>query len=435
MPLQNSLPWSNPALNQLAPADRAIHDWYRFVLSFPPHLVRHYLKKFQVTADHCVLDPFAGTGTTLVECRQGGIPSLGLEANPMAHFAGQTKLDWQLDPNGLLTYAEAIARQARADLAWFPGDSLRHTLPEASEQVLLRNCISPKPLHKALLLLKHIEDSVDRRFIDHAKLALAKAVVGSASNLRFAPEASVVRAREDAPVIDLWLQAVKSMVADLLTVQPEPTVTATIYQGDARYPQRLLTPNSIDMVITSPPYPNEKDYTRNTRLESVLLGFIRDRNDLRRVKDDLLRSNSRNIYIRDTEDQLIADFPEILNLAATIDQRRLELGKTSGFSRLYSRVIRLYFGGMVNHFQNLRPLLRPGAQLAYVVGDQASYLGVLIPTGELLAMIAESLGYRVLNLDLFRTRRAASTNVALKEEVLLLQWPGKGDDGRGGGRC
>ena len=36
-------------------------------------------------------------------------------------------------------------------------------------------------------------------------------------------------------------------------------------------------------------------------------------------------------------------------------------------------------------FKELRPLLRPGAQLAYVVGEQASYLGVLIPTGELLA--------------------------------------------------
>jgi DNA modification methylase len=37
---------------------------------------------------------------------------------------------------------------------------------------------------------------------------------------------------------------------------------------------RVLTPNSVDAVITSPPYPNEKDYTRTTRLESVLLGFL-----------------------------------------------------------------------------------------------------------------------------------------------------------------
>ena len=50
----------------------------------------------------------------------------------------------------------------------------------------------------------------------------------------------------------------------------------------------LLAPESIDAVITSPPYPNEKDYTRTVRLESVLLGFLDDRESLRAVKRDLV---------------------------------------------------------------------------------------------------------------------------------------------------
>jgi len=420
--------WSSHRVNQVAPEDRAIHDWYRFVLSFPPHLVREYLEKFELTEKHCVLDPFAGTGTTLVECQKQGIPSLGLEANPMAQFACQTKLNWSLNPQDLVHHAHAIARHARQELTWFPGDGLRHALTADSEKVLLRNSISPKPLHKALLLLEQIEQHQASAFTDHEKLALAKAVVGAASNLRFAPEASVVRARDDAPVIDLWLQAIETIAEDLREVAPSPKGIATVYAGDARHPQRFLSPTSIDAVITSPPYPNEKDYTRNTRLESVLLGFIRDRTDLRQIKDQLLRSNSRNIYTRDIDDQHIADFPKILELAATIDHRRQELGKTSGFSRLYSRVVKLYFGGMATHLKELRPLLRPGAQLAYVVGDQASFLGVLISTGTLLAEIAESLGYTVTCIDLFRTRRAASTNLALKEEVVVLQWPHGADD-------
>ena len=415
--------WSSYRVNRVAPEDRAIHDWYRFVLSFPPHLVRDYLDKFELTPQDCVLDPFAGTGTTLVECQKQGIPSIGIEANPMAHFACQTKLDWDLRPQELVDHANGIARQARRELTWFPGDGLRHTLSAAGEKVLLRNSISPQPLHKALLLLEQIERDPLSRFTAHEKLALAKAVVGSASNLRFAPEASVVRARDDAPVIDLWLQSVNAMAQDLQGVADCSGGIAQVFAGDARRPGQMLQPNSIDAVITSPPYPNEKDYTRNTRLESVLLGFIRDRNDLRQVKEHLLRSNSRNIYTRDTDDQHIEKFPEILALADAIDQKRTALGKTSGFSRLYSRVVKLYFGGMATHLDQLRPLLRPGARLAYVVGDQASFLGVLISTGELLAKIAESLGYRVVDIDLFRTRRAASTNLALKEEVVVLQWP------------
>ena len=70
--------------NKLRVGDRAAHDWYRFVLSYPPHLVRDYVARFGLGPHHRVLDPFCGTGTTLVECKKLGIASVGVEANPMA---------------------------------------------------------------------------------------------------------------------------------------------------------------------------------------------------------------------------------------------------------------------------------------------------------------------------------------------------------------
>ncbi len=78
---------ANSEINKLYLEDRAIHEWYRFVLSFPPHLVRDYLTRFNLDASHCVLDPFCGTGTVLVESKKLGIPSMGIEANGLAHFA------------------------------------------------------------------------------------------------------------------------------------------------------------------------------------------------------------------------------------------------------------------------------------------------------------------------------------------------------------
>jgi hypothetical protein len=59
------------------------------------------------------------------------------------------------------------------------------------------------------------------------------------------------------------------------------------------------------------------------------------------------------------------------------------------------------------------------------VGDQASYLQVMIRTGELLADIAQGLGYEIVNIDLFRTRIATATKEQLREEVVLLRWPGE----------
>lgn len=72
-----------------------------------------------------------------------------------------------------------------------------------------------------------------------------------------------------------------------------------MHHADSRRILGVLEPDSIDAVITSPPYPNEKDYTRTTRLESVLLGFISERDDLRALKRDLMRSNTRG-FIRGT---------------------------------------------------------------------------------------------------------------------------------------
>lgn len=77
--------------NKLRVEDSSIHDWYRFVLSFPPHLVQQYLKTFCVDQASFVLDPFCGTGTTNVECKKHGISSWGIEASPLTHFVSRTK--------------------------------------------------------------------------------------------------------------------------------------------------------------------------------------------------------------------------------------------------------------------------------------------------------------------------------------------------------
>jgi hypothetical protein len=59
-----------------------------------------------------------------------------------------------------------------------------------------------------------------------------------------------------------------------------------------------------------------------------------------------------------------------------------------------------------------------------VVGDQASYFRVMIRTGEILAEIAEELGYKTNAIDLFRNRAATATKPELREEVVALTWEG-----------
>ncbi len=411
--------------NRLAFEDRAVHDWYRFVLAYPPHLVREYLDKFEVTPAMTVLDPFCGTGTTIVECKKQGIASVGIEANSMAHFASATKVDWNVEAEHLEQMGVQLATRAEKCLAQGNPDTELRELPPDSLRIILTNSISPLPLHKTLVLLQCIEESEDLKFQPYFKIALASALVGPIGNLRFGPEVGVSKKlKADAPVVESWLGNVRAIAADLKQTRELPYAPATAHHADARTLPTIIEPNSIDAVITSPPYPNEKDYTRTTRLESVLLGFLNSREELRALKKSLLRSNTRNVYKGDGDDEWIAHHGEIQRIAAQIETRRIEMGKTSGFEKLYHKVTKLYFGGMARHLSALKMVLKPGAYLAYVVGDQASYLRVMIRTGQLLAQIAEDLGYEVVSIDLFRNRISTTTGEQLREEVVVLRWPG-----------
>jgi len=427
----------NGIANKVMPEDRAFHDWYRFVLSFPPHLVQDYIKDFGLADRHTILDPFCGTGTTLIEAKLAGIRAVGLEANPFAQFASSVKINWDIDYHLLHSAAREIAEEVAQVFASqgidddLPCDSrverlALRTLSAETQTLLVKDSISPLPLHKSLVLLERIQALHDQDFYDHLLLAFANALVFAVSNLHFGPEVGVKRngIKKDVPVLAPWLSAIDTMTEDLERVADKKYPRAAVHLADARNISSVIAPRSVDAIITSPPYPNEKDYSRTTRLESVMLGFVEDRQDLRTVKKRLLRSNTRGVYKADDDDALVADNPEIQRIAEQIERRREEMGKTSGFERLYARVACLYFGGMKRHLSDLREILRPGARLAYVVGDQASYLRVMIRTGDLIAGIAEPFGYELVRKDLFRTRFSTATKEQLREEVVILRWPG-----------
>jgi hypothetical protein len=427
--------------NQIEPVDRPFHSWYQFVLGYPPHFVRYCISKFGTARGSLVLDPFCGTGTTNVECKKLGIDSLGLEANPMTQFAAHVKTDWEVSADELERSAFEVASAARQSLRKF-GLSEDNTLFNRSmfpprtkievldkeprldheqTKVLPKDFISHKPLRKVLVLKELILQVQQEKVKNALLLALANVTVNDASNLAFGPEVYASKKKADAPVIGSFLIRTNAMSKDLRS-KPETYGQARIELGDARRMTDYFHSNrgQVNCVITSPPYPNEKDYTRITRLESIVLGFIKDRLDLRNIKTNLLRSNSRNIFVSDTDDQFVKNFPPIKRLADRIEHKRISLGKTSGFERLYHKIVGHYFGGMYRHLASLKGLLAPDAKLAYIVGDQMSYFRVNIPTAELLGEIAESLDYRTEGIELWRTRAATITRTDLNENILIL---------------
>ena len=402
--IENMIKWKNgekqPAFSQIELASKAAH--------IP-------------LGNDVVLDPFCGTGTTNVECKKNGIVSIGLEASPITHFASETKCNWLIDTRQMIRDAQYIAKKASLIIT----NGTPRTLPDEQDKLLLTNSICKKPLSQ-VLELRDVIYSANSEFENYYLLALAKHLVCSYSNLKFGPEIGISRKKiYDTDVVGIWMSQIKKMKEDIDTCRNTIDVPTQILYGDARYISTVNFEYKANYVITSPPYPNEKDYSRTTRLESVILRFMNSKDELRTIKKNFIRSNTKNVYKDDNDCRYVENIPSISILSNTIEEKRLELNKTSGFEKLYSKVVKLYFGGMAKHLLDLKHHLADNAKLAYVVGDQASYFQIPIRTAELLAEIAENVGYEVEGIETFRKRYATATGNWLNENVLILKYKGE----------
>lgn len=432
-----------------------VHDWYRFVLAYPDHLVTNMLERFGVKPGDVVLDPFCGTGTTLVECKKLSIDAIGVEANPVCRLASQVKTNWKLDPQRLREVAQAIVDRItpQSDALTFSSqplfadayevDGLRERLLEQSSEaqyfvssgMLKRDWMSDVPFYKSVLLLNEIKRVAASELSNglHAalRIALASILVETAANVSFGPEIYVSGKKEDVDVLQAFSEKVDKMATDLEKVQSLGSDSYTkVIEGDARECDRVLRENgmsvagntAIDFVITSPPYPTEKDYTRQTRLELVFLGYVHGRKSLQRVKKAMVRSHSKGIYKADDDGQYVADIPEVRAIADELREKVAD--KTYGFAKVYPRIIEEYFGGMHRHLEGLFDVLSEGGKCAYVVGDQRTYLRTYTPTGKILALLAERIGYRVLDTLVWRVRQGTTgSGKPIKEEIVILEKP------------
>jgi len=403
-----------------------IHNWYRIVLGFSDHLVADLIAEFKLRAGDRVLDPFSGSSTTAVECKKLGIDCWAVDANPSSCFAGKVKTTWTSAAGDLLAYAFLAAEHyeaMRKNKTLLKSDPTYRYIRESG--MLERAWISGKRLLDVVAVKKAIQEINAPRTIQRAlELGLMHEFVHRASNVRFGPELYCGKARNGVNVLDDFLARITRMEDDLEAARKCSPGQAHVIWGDARTLSRkaLGAPASgFDAVITSPPYPTEHDYTRNSRLELAFLENVIDRNTLQTIKKKMIRSHTKGIYSSDSDEKEVAHLSRIQRLVQRIERKAAK--KKYGFARLYGKVTKEYFGGMRRHFRPLFSLLKPGARCAYVVGDQASYFRVRIPTASILGDIAVAEGFNVLEIRIWRKRWATTTQKFMNEHILLLRKP------------
>jgi hypothetical protein len=399
-----------------------VHDWYRTVWGYSDHLVASLLKEF-ATPQTRVLDPFCGSGTTLVECMKHGVDSAGIDANPVSYLAAKVKTNWRLNPDRLGTLLEEL--EVFYDRSLSGRAHLKDPTYLYLEQtgMLDRGWISSGPLKKAIALKHAIRDTRTTSVYREAlTLALLNTLLRTAANVKFGPELYCGKQKKDADVFGDFAKRIGSMAGDLQLAKLLVPGAAVVVEGDSRYCGSLreqLGKRKFSLVICSPPYPAEHDYTRNSRLELAFLEKVSDRETLREIKRKMVRSHTKGIYIGDKDADLVAKNAILTKLAARIDVRAAD--KSHGFARLYSKVTTEYFGGMKRHMKSLLPLLKKDAIVAYVVGDQSSYLQVPVKTAKILASLAKESGYDTVEIRHWRNRVSRSSEKIIVENILILR--------------
>ncbi len=378
-----------------------VHRWFRYSAGFSGGWAEAMVRA-HARPEGLVLDPFAGVGTTLVAAQLGGRPSVGLEAHPFVARLAAAKLCWTGDAGALERAGAEVIAAAEAARAVEPVALLDAAyVPEALAELL--------GLRWAIESLTR-EGSVERQL---AWLALA-AILRACSSAGTAPWQYVLprkqKTRIAAPRTELAAQLAR-MVADMRALARDAP-PARVIGGDARTCVGIADA-SVDLVLSSPPYPNNYDYADATRLEQTFFGEVRGWGDLQAV--------SRRFLVRACSQHAAAErlsVPPLLEDAAVgpiagelvaVCTALGALRRTRAGHKAYDAMIAAYFGDLGRVFAALARVVRPGGKVCFVVGDSAPY-GVHVPALDWLGRLAAASGFALLERRRVRVRNVKWQN-------------------------
>ena len=242
--------------------DRLLHNDIEGLHPYPAKFITEIpgtlLDVLPVRSDSAVLDPFCGSGTTLVESQRRGIPAIGIDLNPIA---------------GLITHVKTTPLPAGIERASVEiVERARRCAPATIPSIPNLNHWFEKPAQSALAACTEAIGEADPSHHDILRLALSSIIVrvsNQDSDTRYAAVRKSVR-RED--VFDGFAAALRRIIAALSARDYELT-PATVINRDTLEIASTDIDYPVSIVITSPPYPNAYEYWLYHKYRMWWLGF------------------------------------------------------------------------------------------------------------------------------------------------------------------
>lgn len=384
--------WLTPRSARSAP----VHRWFVFPHSYAPELVSWLLERLDVAQGSRVLDPFCGAGTTLVETQRQGFRAIGFDLLPLAVLVSQAKTR-RPDLADLKRGRVAMVRAARS------------ATPRQPPPPILDRAFDPSTWARLDAALRAARKSASRDALQLTVLSVVRLfsrLIADGGWLRTA--APALRADELPMVLR---DALDRVLEDGESIPEDPV---RVEVADAR--SLPLRDASVDVVITSPPYPNRHDYTRVFAVE-LELGFgLGDA-----VKELRYRALSSHPEARPAERLPHHSFGDLAERVESIAAQHPD-------ARI-PRMLEGYFRDLAIVLAEIHRVLVPGGSAAFVVGN-AQYCGVPIPVDEYLVEIGARSGFELEGVDVLRLRGNSAQQMAVhgrqasRESVVVFRRKG-----------
>ena len=366
----------------------ATHGWHPFPAKFPPQLPQFFVEHLSEPGE-TVLDPMAGSGTTLVEAQRLGRRAVGCDIDPLARLIATTKLT-PLDSTDALRAGRSVLDQAHRDYRTRPRElekELSRRFDGKTRDFLDYWFLADRQL-ELLALLRHIEGIESRALRQFLQVVFSSTIIAKSGGVSRARDLAHTRPHrvQDKATPSAFVAFEKRLNANAAPgCAPASAVPADMLAASAG--DTGLAPASVNLVVTSPPYANNAiDYMRAHKFSLVWFGWTLD-----------ALADIRRTYLGH-------DAPRPERAVALPDRCETTLARLAELDARKARVLRRYFGEMSGVLVEMHRVLRRGGSAVLVVGT-STLRGMDVETHEALAAIAESLGFVLAGIGVRRLDR------------------------------
>ena len=410
---------------------RALHRWVPWIAGFSGSFVAGVLDAVRIRGRRMrILDPFAGVGTTLIEALKQGDDAIGYEINPYAALACRVKTRAAHYDVPMLEAVIARFDDYGEEESWLTGT------PKSRRPRGFRSRVpfySPDIELQVLACLEFIEEQTTGWVKDLFRVAFGSVMV-SFSNYSYEPSLGTRAGAgkpniEHADVFGIIRRKLLEIRDDIVTFQgwmtrhgrsPSATVHPLSYLDHAH----RIEPQSIDVVITSPPYLNNYHYLRNTRPHLYWLGMVHQPSELKAIEHQSFGQFWQTVR-SGPEAALNPCLPQLAEKLQELRGRHPEKGVYGGSG--WANYATVYFNDCQRFCANTLSRMRPGGTVVVVIGNNILQ-GMEFQTDRLFAEIAAREGFKVIDMHEVRKKRTGNSIVnssvrvgSVKKKVRLYE--------------